>query len=265
MTDPIHALVTNDDGIDSEGLWQLAALARDCGLTPVIAAPLVESSGSSAGLTSVGSDGRVVTEQRTIPGLDGVPAYAVRALPGYIALLSSQGAFGPAPRVVLSGVNRGANTGNAVLHSGTVGAALTACTHGTAAIAVSLAADETSDPLHWRTAAEMAGRVLPWVLKADQPMVLNLNVPNTPVAAVRGLRRAGLAGSRPCPEAQGRLPAGSRLMPRAPLPSVKLGEARGRRQARGRAPARWTASGRRHGDDRCEGARCTGTAGHEPE
>jgi 5'-nucleotidase len=122
-----------------------------------------------------------------------VPAYAVRALPGYIVLLSSQGAFGPAPRIVLSGVNRGANTGNAVLHSGTVGAALTACTHGTAAIAVSLAADETSDPLHWRTAAELAGRVLPWVLDANQPMVLNLNVPNAPVAAVHGLRRASLA------------------------------------------------------------------------
>jgi 5'-nucleotidase len=193
MTDPIRALITNDDGIDSEGLWRLAALARECGLTPVIAAPLAESSGSSAGLTSVGSDGRVVTERRTIPGLDGVPAYAVRALPGYIALLSSQGAFGPAPRIVLSGVNRGANTGNAVLHSGTVGAALTACTHGTAAIAVSLAADENSDPLHWQTAAELAGRVLPWVLDADQPMVLNLNVPNAPGAAVRGLRRACLA------------------------------------------------------------------------
>jgi 5'-nucleotidase len=193
MTDPIPALVTNDDGIDSEGLWQLAALARDCGLTPVVAAPLADSSGSSAGLTSVGSDGRVVTERRTIPGLDGVPAHAVRALPGYIVLLSTQGAFGPAPRVVLSGVNRGPNTGNAVLHSGTVGAALTACTYGIPAVAVSLAADETSDPLHWRTAAELAGRVLPWVLDADQPMVLNLNVPNAPVAAVRGLRRARLA------------------------------------------------------------------------
>ena len=48
------------------------------------------------------------------------------------------GAFGERPDVVLSGINRGPNTGHAVLHSGTVGAALTASTFGLPALAMSL-------------------------------------------------------------------------------------------------------------------------------
>src|SRR5690242_11356443 len=44
-------------------------------------------------------------------------------------------AFGPAPQLVLSGINRGANAGHAVLHSGTVGAALTAANYGVPSLA----------------------------------------------------------------------------------------------------------------------------------
>jgi 5'-nucleotidase len=191
MSQPV--LITNDDGIDSPGLHRLTRLAVDAGLTPVVAAPWSEASGSSAGLTAVGEDGRVVTEQRELPGLAGVPAYAVRALPGYIALLGTRGAFGPKPVAVLSGINRGPNTGNAILHSGTVGAAFTACAHGCPALAVSLnATEKTTDP-HWDTAVAVAARILPWVAGLPDPIVVNLNVPDLPLDRVRGVRRATLS------------------------------------------------------------------------
>jgi 5'-nucleotidase len=186
-------LITNDDGIDSAGLHRLARLVRDAGHHPVVAAPWSESSGSSAGLTAVGEDGRVVTERRALPDLDGVPAYAVRALPGFIALLATRGAFDTKPDLVLSGINRGPNTGNAILHSGTVGAAFTACAHGTPAMAVSLnATEKTTDP-HWDTAAAVAAAVLPWLADHPAPLVLNLNIPDVPLPEVRGLRRATLS------------------------------------------------------------------------
>lgn len=198
MTNAPRALVTNDDGISSEGLRRLALVARAAGLDVVVAAPAYESSGTSAGLTAVGSDGRVSVEQRHLADLNGVPTYAVTALPGYITLIATRGAFGPPPDLVLSGINRGTNTGNAILHSGTVGAALTAGSNGCRALAVSLEVGHTGDSgaddgPHWLSASRWTGRVLPWLVEADRPVVLNLNVPNRRADQVRGLRRAGLA------------------------------------------------------------------------
>jgi 5'-nucleotidase len=134
--------------------------------------------------------GRFLVEERALVGLDGVKAYAAQAAPSFIALTASRGAFGPRPEVVLSGINRGPNTGHAILHSGTVGAALTASTHGCRAMAVSI---DVGDPMCWSTAAEVAGRVLPWLLEADPGVVLNLNVPNVAIDQLRGLRQARLA------------------------------------------------------------------------
>ena len=191
MSQPV--LITNDDGIDSPGLHRLARLALDAGLAPVVAAPWAEASGSSAGLTAVGKDGRVVTERRELPGLAGVEAYAVRALPGFIALLGTRDAFGGRPAAVLSGINRGPNTGNAILHSGTVGAAFTACAYGLPALAVSLNATERTTEPHWDTAAAVAARVLPWAAQQRDPVVVNLNVPDLPLDRVRGVRRATLS------------------------------------------------------------------------
>jgi 5'-nucleotidase len=185
-----RVLVTNDDGIESPGLHALARLARDLGLDVVVAAPAWDSSGASASLTAVQEGGRVLVEPITLPALEGVTAFAAQAAPGFIALTASRGAFGAPPDLVVSGINRGPNTGHAILHSGTVGAALTASTHGCRAMAVSLGVGE---PPQWRTAVEVAGRVLRWLVDADAGLVLNVNVPNVSVSELRGLRRARLA------------------------------------------------------------------------
>src|SRR4029453_10645292 len=117
------ALITNDDGIDSPGLRQLALSAKESGLDVIVAAPVRESSGSSASIMGLAEDQRVVIEKRSLSGLDGDPVFAVVGSPGLIALLATRGAFGDTPDLVLSGINLGANAGYAVVHSGTVGAA----------------------------------------------------------------------------------------------------------------------------------------------
>jgi 5'-nucleotidase len=188
----MRALVTNDDGIDSTGLRTLAQVASEAGLDVIVAAPDTEYSGSSASLTALEEGGKLLMHEKSLPGLDDVRAFAVEATPGFIAFAAAYGAFGPVPDLVLSGVNHGPNTGHAVLHSGTVGAALTARTHGASALAVSCVAP---DPLHWETATEMATRALDWLVEnaGENPMTLSVNVPDRPLADVRGLRTARLA------------------------------------------------------------------------
>jgi hypothetical protein len=117
-----RALITNDDGIDSPGLWALAVAARDAGLEVVVATPHRDSSGVGTSVLSVQDDGRTEVHARELPGLSGVEAWAVQGHPAYIVHVAGRGWLDPAPDVVLSGINVGANVGHAVLHSGTVGA-----------------------------------------------------------------------------------------------------------------------------------------------
>ena len=186
----MRTLITNDDGIDSPGIRVLARVAVTAGLDVVVAAPGWDSSGASASLTAVEEDGAFLFEERRLDGLGGVPAFAVQAAPGFITAVAAAGAFGRPPDLVLSGINQGPNTGHAVLHSGTVGAALTASTRGARAMAVSM---PVARPWEWDTAAAVADLALPWLVDAPAGVVLNVNVPNIPVNELRGIRRARLA------------------------------------------------------------------------
>lgn len=186
----MRVLITNDDGVDSAGIIVLATVAHELELDVVVAAPAWDSSGASASLTGVSADGRLVIEERSWPDLSGLAVFAVEAAPAMIVRAGIRGAFGPPPDLVLSGINHGANTGHAVLHSGTVGAALTAATHGCRSVAFSLG---VGAPSNFDAATEVARSVIPWVLAAPPPMTLNVNVPSVPVSGLRGLRPAMLA------------------------------------------------------------------------
>lgn len=194
MSPTIRALITNDDGISSPGLWTLAAAARDAGFDVVVAAPHIDSSGVSASVHSVRESGRVAVHTRALPGLDGIPAYAVEGHPAFIVHAAGRGWLDPEPDVVLSGINLGANVGHAVLHSGTVGAALTATLHGWRGLAVSL--DTGWDPPespYWDSAAALLPAVLDGLLAAPPGTALSLNVPDRPVTELGELQEARLA------------------------------------------------------------------------
>ncbi|QNA93481.1 5'/3'-nucleotidase SurE [Microbacterium sp. Se63.02b] len=186
-----RALITNDDGIDAPGLAALAHAARSAGLEIVIAAPVRQSSGAGASIIAAEEDGRVRVDTRTLPGLEEVPAYAVHGGPGLIALIAARGAFGAAVDLVLSGVNHGANVGRAILHSGTVGAALTGGLNGARGMAVSLDVGMHPEEFHWDAAAAAAMRLLPGLQSAPERTVINVNAPNS--ATTRGFSEASLA------------------------------------------------------------------------
>ena len=134
----MNVLVTNDDGVASPGLHALARALVDDGYDVIVVAPDREMSGSSAAIGQVHVEEGIDAERVVLPGLDGVPAYAVAGPPGLCVLSARLGGFGDPPDLVVSGINPGANTGRAVLHSGTVGAALTAANFGCRGLAVSI-------------------------------------------------------------------------------------------------------------------------------
>lgn len=186
----MRALVTNDDGIESPGLHHLARVAVDAGLEVIVAAPLVESSGASASLVATRTDGHMNLQEVDVPGLE-TRCIGVEATPAYLTWAALRGAFGSKPDLVLSGINKGPNTGNAILHSGTVGAALTASAHGVGSLAVSMSSRE---PDNWETASWVAQQAVNWMLEARRsPVVLNVNVPDVPLSELTGIARAPLA------------------------------------------------------------------------
>jgi len=190
----LRALITNDDGIDSPGLWALAAGARDAGFEVIVAAPHVDASGVGGSVLSVRDGGGTRLHAREIAELPGVPAYAVEGHPAFIVHAAGRGWLDPEPDVVLSGINLGSNVGRAVLHSGTVGAALTASLHGWRGLAVSIDTGwEPPERPHWESVLHVLPEVLDVLLARPDGTVLSLNVPDRPVAELGELREARLA------------------------------------------------------------------------
>lgn len=183
------ALITNDDGIESPGLHALALAAIHAGWDVVVAAPSWDSSGASASLTAVESNGRFVMNDVRLEGVHG-RCVSIEGAPAFITRAALSGSFGTIPDVVLSGINRGLNCGMSIVHSGTVGAAMTAASSGVAALAFSI---DASGDVHWRTAQRVAGEILGWFGSSMPETLLNINVPNVDFAELRGLRVATLA------------------------------------------------------------------------
>ena len=169
-------LVTNDDGIDAPGLAALARAAAGIGRV-IVAAPVDDRSGSGAAVTPAWLEEGILVSRVDLDGVDG-PAYAVHGPPALAVLAGMSGALGAMPQIVVSGINRGSNTGLGVLHSGTVGAALTAGNLRVSALAISLAS--TSGSGYLDTAAAVAGAAMTWLLRAPAGTVLNVNVPDLP-------------------------------------------------------------------------------------
>ena len=184
-----RVLITNDDGYRAPGIRALAPAIAALGYDVLVVAPLLDESGvGSARARMVDRPVRTASDEEngvTFTGIEGTPALAVT--------LAVTGAFGPAPDLVLSGINRGLNIGVPIFHSGTVAAALTAGGMGKSAVAVSIDSDA---PAHWPTAATIAGEALGWI--ADEPAgtVLTVNVPNRPLDQLAGVRHASLAVPR---------------------------------------------------------------------
>lgn len=160
-------LVTNDDGVESEGIQALAAALGPLGRV-VVCAPLGEASAIGHALTLA----RPLRHREIGPdvhAVDGTPADCVNVAVAHLL-------GGVLPAIVVSGINKGWNVGDDVTYSGTVGGALEGVLMGVPAVAVSLQRGHDYDFSHASAAAAaVAGSVLEEGLPAR--VLLNVNVP----------------------------------------------------------------------------------------
>lgn len=186
----MRILVTNDDGIREPGLVALAAELVRTGHEVHVLGPDRERSGSSAGLATVVDGAHIPFELVQLDGLPGVVAQAIDAPPALAVKAACAGALDWQPDLVVSGINPGLNTGRMVLHSGTVGAALTAVSHDIPGLAVSTSDTDTG----FETAAVLAGWVVELADASPLPAIaLNLNVPALPLDRLKGITAATLS------------------------------------------------------------------------
>ena len=184
MTRP-RILVTNDDGVFSEGIERLAAALAPVGEVFTVA-PDQERSAAGHSLTLQSPlRAKLVGERRW--SVDGTPTDCVNW--GVLHLLKDV-----RPRLIFSGINLGLNLGDDVTYSGTVSAAFEGTLIGIPSVAVS---QEIESGFTFDAAAEFAERLASRLL--DEPLppgtLVNVNIPAGPVNGVRvtrlGKRRYG--------------------------------------------------------------------------
>ena len=175
-----HVLLTNDDGYQAAGLRALAEELKDFARVSIVA-PSWERSGAAQSLTL-----RQPIVCHSISenewAIDGTPADCV--IVGLYKLLRE-----PAD-LVISGINHGANLGENVYYSGTVGAARESVIHHVPAIAISLCSKRVN--ADFGPAAKLARRTAELILKEGLPeqVLLNINLPETWKGSARFTRQS---------------------------------------------------------------------------
>jgi 5'-nucleotidase len=162
-----HILLTNDDGYQAPGLRTLAAALQSFASVSIVA-PSQEQSGAAQSLTLR----RPIVCQQIAErewAVDGTPADCV--------IVALHKLLPEKPDMVISGINHGANLGENVYYSGTVGAAREAALHHIPAVAMSLCSKSAT--VKFESAARVARSAAELILQEGLPdqVLLNINVP----------------------------------------------------------------------------------------
>lgn len=183
----MRILLTNDDGVASDGLWAVArGLARVGHLTVI--GTVEDWSGGSASV-------RVAIDAHLAPYTDvpcslgpNVETYSIDAAPGGAILVGLMSDLFEPFDLVVSGANYGVNIGSDLAHSGTLGAAVTAYQRGLTAFAISVQRGaRTGQPQHWDGVSDVSERIARWFgNRTGAPLLLNVNVPNVLLPDLKG-------------------------------------------------------------------------------
>jgi 5'-nucleotidase len=171
----MRILLSNDDGVHAQGIKVLFKYLSD-EFDVTLVAPDRNCSGASNSLTLV-NPLRTHTLDNGFIAVNGTPTDSVHL--GISQLISDK------PDLVVAGINHGPNLGDDTLYSGTVAAATEGRHMGMPAIAVSLVGNQ-----HFETAAavvvKLIKRLKDFPLPQDQ--ILNVNVPDVPLAKLKGIK-----------------------------------------------------------------------------
>jgi 5'-nucleotidase len=177
----LRILVTNDDGVNADGLWTLAADLKDIGEVTVVA-PDREQSGVGTSM----SFHHPIRLTKIHEKIRGINTYSVEGTPADSVIMAIKVVMKDGIDLVVSGINQGPNCGYDVFLSGTVGAALQGFFYSIPSIAISMNA--FTNPMFAtgaRVARELAEYVMNKGLKGK--LLLNVNVPDMPLGEIQGV------------------------------------------------------------------------------
>ena len=172
-------LVTNDDGIYAKGIEILCMELRK-EFDVVVVAPETEQSAVGHAITLMNP-----LRLKEVKRNGEFFGYAINGTPADCVKLAIKELVNPAPDLLVSGINLGANVGINVIYSGTVSAATEGTMMGVPSIAVSI--DTFHDP-DFKPAALIARQIARMVIERGLPenTSLNVNVPAVPYNEIRG-------------------------------------------------------------------------------
>jgi 5'-nucleotidase len=174
-----RVLLTNDDGYQAEGLRALKEELKDYDVQ--IVAPSWERSGAAQSLT---------LRQPIVCHRVAQNEWAIDGTPADCVIVALHRLLNEKPDVVISGINHGANLGENVYYSGTVGAAREAAIHHVPGLAISLCSKRVNSD--FAPSAHLARQTVELILKEKLPdqVVLNINVPESWRGGVRFTRQS---------------------------------------------------------------------------
>lgn len=185
----VLVLISNDDGIDSTGLHALVAAVKRVAEVVVLA----PNRNWSAGSHQRTFDRPLRISDVTLP--DGTPAHACDGTPADCVAVGLLGFLPRTPDLVVSGINKGANMGDDIIMSGTVAAAMSGVIGGVPGVAVSQAGRWDTPEWDFDVAARFAAALVADIGRTgvERDLLLNVNVPDLPLAAIDGVEvtRAG--------------------------------------------------------------------------
>jgi 5'-nucleotidase len=189
-----RVLITNDDGIGTAGIFELAQAFSKVAETYVVA-PTQNCSGSGDYM-SVLSKGKLTIEKRDMG--EGIHAYAVDGFPADCVMVALRGIMKDnPPDVVISGINTGANLDWAWIGSGTIGAARVASFAGLPAIAVSGVDDDFPGALAAASRWVVRLAQSPSIQELGDYQYLTVDIPNIRPDEIQGVHVTQRAGLRP--------------------------------------------------------------------
>lgn len=177
-----HILLSNDDGIDSPGIWAAAEALAELGYVTV-AAPRDHMSATGRGFQK-NADGTITTKKMNVNGKEW-DVFAVGGSPSQSVAHGILEIVPQKPDLVVTGINYGENFGTDVTYSGTVGAAIEAASLGIPGLAMSQQIlfnswDKYHDEIDFTVAAQFTKYFANLMLEKQLPddiHVLNVVVP----------------------------------------------------------------------------------------
>ncbi len=165
--------ISNDDGIHAEGINFLKNVFSDNEV--FVSAPLNEKSGAGHSIT-LNEPLRITKFAKNIMAVNGTPVDSV-----FVGLDQLK----QKPKLLISGINRGANLGNDLLYSGTFAAANEGFSNNITSIALSIYSENNQgfNKENFKLSAQIfKNKILPFLEKEvenfyETPRLFNINIP----------------------------------------------------------------------------------------